>query len=113
MLYFPRTRFCLLGVLGVCLVLIVDCRICIFSFPGLLSLSTKFLPTVMNLLRKLAEEGQKPAAPEPQRNRPVAATSFQSGSNNNGDVSSTASSEVTWSENGTEYTSPSRHENLK
>jgi len=83
------------------------------ALPGLLSLSTKFLPTVMNLLRKLAEEGQKPAAPEPQRNRPVAATSFQSGSNNNGDVSSTASSEVTWSENGTEYTSPSRHEKGK
>ncbi|KAI8544599.1 hypothetical protein RHMOL_Rhmol08G0309500 [Rhododendron molle] len=83
------------------------------ALPGLLSLSTKFLPTVMNLLRKLAEEGQKPPAPEPQRNRPVAANSFQSGSNNNGDVSSTASSEVTWSEIGTEYTSPSRQEKVK
>ncbi|MBA0552018.1 hypothetical protein Golob_022861, partial [Gossypium lobatum] len=31
------------------------------ALPGLLSLSTKFLPTVMNLLRKLAEEGQMPA----------------------------------------------------
>ncbi|KAF7135257.1 hypothetical protein RHSIM_Rhsim08G0233300 [Rhododendron simsii] len=83
------------------------------ALPGLLSLSTKFLPTVMNLLRKLAEEGQKPPAPEPQRNRPVAANSFQSGSNNNGDVSSTASSEVTWSEIGAEYTSPSRQEKAK
>ncbi|KAG5537883.1 hypothetical protein RHGRI_025094 [Rhododendron griersonianum] len=83
------------------------------ALPGLLSLSTKFLPTVMNLLRKLAEEGQKPPAPEPQRNRPVAANSFQSGSNNNGDVSSTASSEVTWSEIRTEYTSPSRQEKVE
>ncbi|KAE9467919.1 hypothetical protein C3L33_00172, partial [Rhododendron williamsianum] len=83
------------------------------ALPGLLSLSTKFLPTVMNLLRKLAEEGQKPPAPEPQRNRPVAANSFQSGSDNNGDVSSTASSEVTWSEIRTEYTSPSRQEKVE
>lgn len=89
----------------------LDC-LC-FQLPGLLSLSTKFLPTVMNLLRKLAEEGQKPPAPEPQRNRPVAANSFQSGSNNNGDVSSTASSEVTWSEIRTEYMSPSRQEKVE
>ncbi|KAH0904467.1 hypothetical protein HID58_043970 [Brassica napus] len=31
------------------------------ALPGLLSLSTKFLPTVMNLLKKLAEEGQAPS----------------------------------------------------
>ncbi|KAG8388390.1 hypothetical protein BUALT_Bualt02G0120900 [Buddleja alternifolia] len=66
------------------------------ALPGILSLSTKFLPTVMNLLRKLAEEGQtRPNAP-PQHNPPVPAA-----------LSSTASSEVLSSENGTEYTSPS------
>ncbi|XP_010552218.1 PREDICTED: protein ROOT HAIR DEFECTIVE 3-like [Tarenaya hassleriana] len=32
------------------------------ALPGLISLSTKFLPTVMNLLKKLAEEGQAPSA---------------------------------------------------
>ncbi|KAK9136499.1 hypothetical protein Sjap_007093 [Stephania japonica] len=38
------------------------------ALPGLLSLSTKFLPTVMNLLKKLAEEGHNPTAAAPQRN---------------------------------------------
>ncbi|CAA7018435.1 unnamed protein product [Microthlaspi erraticum] len=32
------------------------------ALPGLISLSTKLLPTVMNLLRKLAEQGQAPSA---------------------------------------------------
>ncbi|THG11336.1 hypothetical protein TEA_004299 [Camellia sinensis var. sinensis] len=73
------------------------------ALPGLLSLSTKFLPTVMNLLRKLAEEGTKTATTEPQRNHPLPPKTFQSGVNNNGDLSSTASSEVTSAENGTEY----------
>ncbi|KAF5931933.1 hypothetical protein HYC85_028104 [Camellia sinensis] len=73
------------------------------ALPGLLSLSTKFLPTVMNLLRKLAEEGTKTATTEPQRNHPLPPKTFQSGVNNNGDLSSTASSEVTSAENGTKY----------
>ncbi|KAL2516350.1 Protein ROOT HAIR DEFECTIVE 3 [Forsythia ovata] len=77
------------------------------ALPGILSLSTKFLPTVMNLLRKLAEEGQKPAnPPDSQRNAPQAAKSLQSV------ASSSASSEVTSSENGTEYSSPSAHNKL-
>ncbi|KAL6996332.1 Cell wall protein rhd3 [Sarracenia purpurea var. burkii] len=77
------------------------------ALPGVLSLSTKFIPTVMNLLRRLAEEGQRVATPEPQRNPPLAAKSFQSGvNNNNGDLSSSASSEITSAENGTEYSSP-------
>lgn len=85
------------------------------ALPGLLSLSTKFLPTIMNLLRKLAEEGQAPARapanPNPQRNGSTQSKSFQSGSNDNGDVSmmsSSASSEVTNAENGNEYSSPSQ-----
>ncbi|CAK9174489.1 unnamed protein product [Ilex paraguariensis] len=79
------------------------------ALPGLLALSSKFLPTVMNLLRKLAEEGQKPATSDPQRNPSLASKNFRSGGNNNGDLSSSASSEVTTSENGTEYSSPAVH----
>ncbi|KAK6128020.1 hypothetical protein DH2020_038223 [Rehmannia glutinosa] len=75
------------------------------ALPGILSLSTKFLPTVMNLLRKLAEEGQRPATTDPQRNPPVPPMSLRSGTN---DLSSSASSEVTSAENGTEYSSPSK-----
>ncbi|KAI3463271.1 hypothetical protein Pfo_019934 [Paulownia fortunei] len=81
------------------------------ALPGILSLSTKFLPTVMNLLRKLAEEGQRHANSDPQRNPPIPAKSLRSGTNDYGDLSSSASSEVISSENGTEYSSPSA--NLK
>ncbi|EYU45854.1 hypothetical protein ABFS82_04G096500 [Erythranthe guttata] len=77
------------------------------ALPGILSISTKFLPTVMNLLRKLAEEGQSPGNANPQRNPPVPAKTVTSGpSNDNGGLSSSASSEITSSENGTEYSSP-------
>ncbi|KAI3727323.1 hypothetical protein L1987_67136 [Smallanthus sonchifolius] len=76
------------------------------ALPGILSLSTKFLPTVTNLLRKLAEEGQTPVNTDAQRNRPNLP---QSSRGNNSGLSSTASSEVTM-ENETEYTSHS-HEN--
>ncbi|CAA3017457.1 ROOT HAIR DEFECTIVE 3-like isoform X2 [Olea europaea subsp. europaea] len=77
------------------------------ALPGILSLSTKFLPTVMNLLRKLAEEGQKHANTGSQHNAPQAAKSSQSV------ASSSASSEVTSSENGAEYSSPSAHHKLQ
>ncbi|KAL1810583.1 protein ROOT HAIR DEFECTIVE 3 [Daucus carota subsp. sativus] len=76
------------------------------ALPGLLSLSTKFLPTVMNLLKKLAEEGQVPTSTN-QRNPSLASKSFPSGSS---DISSSASSEVISSENGTEYSSPIVHD---
>ncbi|CAA6666153.1 unnamed protein product [Spirodela intermedia] len=39
---------------------------------GILALSTKFLPTVMNLLKKLADEGQRPAGPPPSELAPRA-----------------------------------------
>ncbi|KAL3639767.1 Cell wall protein rhd3 [Castilleja foliolosa] len=78
------------------------------ALPGILSLSTKFLPTIMNLLRKLAEEGQRPANPDPQRNQPIPPKSLRSGTNDYGDMSQSASSEVTSAENGTEYSSPSK-----
>lgn len=76
------------------------------ALPGLLSLSTKFLPTVMNLLRKLAEEGQMPANPNSQQNPSLASKSFRSSTSEQSGVSSSASSEVTTSENGNEYSSP-------
>ncbi|XP_074579536.1 protein ROOT HAIR DEFECTIVE 3-like [Curcuma longa] len=39
--------------------------------PGILTLSTRFLPTVMNLLRKLADEGARPPnAPQATQNNP-------------------------------------------
>ncbi|XP_022846900.1 protein ROOT HAIR DEFECTIVE 3-like [Olea europaea var. sylvestris] len=79
------------------------------ALPGILSISTKLLPTVMNLLRKLAEEGQRPAHTDPQRNPPLTAQSFQSGTNNYSGISSSASSEVT-SDNGTKHSKPPAHQ---
>ncbi|XP_050231892.1 protein ROOT HAIR DEFECTIVE 3 [Mercurialis annua] len=73
------------------------------ALPGLISLSAKFLPTVMNLIKKLAEQGQVPAPNDPHRNPTLSANSFRSGS----DMSS-ASSGVTSPENGTEYSSSSK-----
>ncbi|KAG9132048.1 hypothetical protein Leryth_017822 [Lithospermum erythrorhizon] len=73
------------------------------ALPGILSLSTKFLPTVMNLLRKLAEEGQNYAHPGTQQNQLPASKSFQSG----GDAASSSGSSAVTSENGAEYSSPS------
>ncbi|KAJ9559643.1 hypothetical protein OSB04_004803 [Centaurea solstitialis] len=80
--------------------------------PGILSLSTKVIPTVTNLLRKLAEEGQKPATADSQRNpsnHPQVFGNFQgvTTGDTNG-FSSTASSDLTM-ENEPEFTSPSRH----
>lgn len=88
------------------------------QLPGLLSLSTKFLPTVMNLLKKLAEEGQGQGQGqgqtngEPQRNPTLAAKSFRSSANDHGGLSSTGSSEVT-SENGDELSSPTFDRKVK
>ncbi|XP_027771256.1 protein ROOT HAIR DEFECTIVE 3 isoform X1 [Solanum pennellii] len=77
--------------------------------PGLLSLSTKFLPTIMNLLKRLAEEGQGVANGQPQANPALSSKSFRGSTNDHGDVSTSGTSEVT-SENGTEYSSSSLHD---
>lgn len=58
------------------------------ALPGLLSLSTKFLPTVMNLLKKLAEEGQ---APSTNTNQSSMNSSAQSDVTTNGESSSSSS----------------------
>jgi len=78
------------------------------ALPGIITLSTKFLPTVMNLLKKLADAGsQAPAAPETQRNPKLESKSFASGvySNSSSDASSNITSS---SENGGECSSPLR-----
>ncbi|KAL2899542.1 Protein ROOT HAIR DEFECTIVE 3 [Bienertia sinuspersici] len=68
--------------------------------PGMLSISTRLLPTVMNMLRNLAEQGNRPA---------TAANSFRDGANADG-VSSTGSSSVTRNENGAEFSSSSKED---
>ncbi|KAG5025927.1 hypothetical protein JHK86_021841 [Glycine max] len=74
------------------------------ALPGIISLSSKFIPTIMNLMRKLAEEGQNPAANNPQR------TPSKSSYNDGHAVSSSASSNLTALDNGTEYASPLKDE---
>uniref|UniRef100_M4EF29 GB1/RHD3-type G domain-containing protein n=1 Tax=Brassica campestris TaxID=3711 RepID=M4EF29_BRACM len=59
------------------------------ALPGLLSLSTKFLPTVMNLLKKLAEDGQAPATNASQNSMN---SLTQSEVTTNGESSSSSSS---------------------
>ncbi|XP_008808503.1 protein ROOT HAIR DEFECTIVE 3-like [Phoenix dactylifera] len=73
------------------------------ALPGLLSLSTKFLPTVMNILKRLADEGQRPGAPEPRQNPELASKRFRNGIYDNS--ASDASSNVTSSGSGVEYSS--------
>ncbi|URD87803.1 GTP-binding protein that may be involved in cell development (By similarity) [Musa troglodytarum] len=70
------------------------------ALPGLLSLSTRFLPTVMNILKRLADEGQRPAAPEHNRNQELETKRFRNGTHSN------SSSNITSSESGIEYSSP-------
>lgn len=77
--------------------------------PGILSLSTRFLPTIMNMLKKLAEEGSRAATTGPQTNPPLAPNTMQGASRSNSSVSSSGSSRVTV-ENGTEYSSASKED---
>ncbi|KAG9455655.1 hypothetical protein H6P81_000163 [Aristolochia fimbriata] len=73
------------------------------ALPGLLALSTKFLPTVMNLLKKLAEEGQKPGGSDPRRDPTVELQPVRNGTR--ADSVSDASSGITSSEIGPSYSS--------
>lgn len=61
----------------------------------------------MNLMRKLAEEGQNPATNNPQRNP---SRSNQSDGPSGSALSSSASSNVTSLDNGTGYASSSKDE---
>ncbi|GAB2293387.1 Cell wall protein rhd3 [Dionaea muscipula] len=76
------------------------------ALPGLLSVSSRLVPTVMNLLRKLAEEGEVAATGDSQRNTSLPPISYQS----EVEMSSTASSRVTSAEHGTEYSSSSKYD---
>ncbi|KAL0010100.1 hypothetical protein SO802_005208 [Lithocarpus litseifolius] len=85
------------------------------ALPGLISLSSKFLPTVMNLLKRLAEEGQNPMTNDPnrnpatndqQRNPALESRSFRNGVSASSSMSSSASSEVISSE----YSSPAKED---
>ncbi|KAG0493070.1 hypothetical protein HPP92_006468 [Vanilla planifolia] len=78
------------------------------ALPGILSLSTKFLPTIMNLLKKLAEEGQRPSVPESQRAPEFDSKSFRNAPNGmqSNSTSTDASSTVISTESSVEYTSP-------
>ncbi|XP_010242217.1 PREDICTED: protein ROOT HAIR DEFECTIVE 3 [Nelumbo nucifera] len=81
--------------------------------PGLLSLSTKFLPTVMDLLKRLAEEGQKPAATDAHRNPTSESKRLGSSMHAGSDLASSASSTMTSSENGSEYSSTLQQDKVK
>ncbi|TKY64371.1 ROOT HAIR DEFECTIVE 3-like 1 [Spatholobus suberectus] len=74
------------------------------ALPGIISLSSKFVPTIMNLMKRLAEEGQNPAANNPQR------TPSKNSYNESRAMSSSASSNLTSLDNGTEYASPLKDE---
>lgn len=77
------------------------------ALPGLISLSTKFLPTIMNLIKRLAEEGQVPATNNPQRNPALATKTYRNENGTSSDMS-TASSGLTHTENGMAYSSSSK-----
>lgn len=79
------------------------------ALPGLISLSSKFVPTIMNLLKRLAEEGQVPASNNPHGNPAIQSKGFRNGVGTSSGVSSTASSNVT-SEQEAEYSSPSKED---
>lgn len=72
------------------------------QLPGILALSTKFLPTVMNLLKKLADEGQRPAGPPPSELAPKGHVAFGNGTRS-GTSSSDASSSLTSPDAAAEY----------
>ncbi|KAI4387362.1 hypothetical protein MLD38_005200 [Melastoma candidum] len=79
------------------------------ALPGLISISTKFVPTIMNLLKKLAEEGQAPVANNPHRNPVTGSRIHPNRVDTPSSMSSTGSSEMT-SGNRTEYTSSSKED---
>lgn len=64
------------------------------QLPGVLTLGTQFVPTIMNLLRKLAEEGVTATANEPGRNPTVAPHGLNNTINASSEISSSDSSEV-------------------
>ncbi|RWR85441.1 protein ROOT HAIR DEFECTIVE 3 isoform X2 [Cinnamomum micranthum f. kanehirae] len=78
------------------------------ALPGFLSLSTKLFPTIMNLLKRLAEEGQKPSASDPRMNPELELSSFKNGKHS--DSKSDASSNITSSKSRAEHSGPLKQE---
>ncbi|KDP33110.1 hypothetical protein JCGZ_13554 [Jatropha curcas] len=80
------------------------------TLAGIFSISSRFLPTVMNLLRRLAEEAQGQPAPEAPRPQSLASHSFRNHTQPNSTLTtmpqSSVSSNISSSEDGVEYTSP-------
>lgn len=75
----------------------------------MISLSTKLIPTIMNIVKKLADAGagQNPGPNNPQRNPPR--NSYNAVTAGSGE-SSSASSNVTSLDKGNGYTSSSKDE---
>lgn len=78
------------------------------QLPGFLSLSTKLFPTIMNLLKRLAEEGQKPSASDPRMNPELELSGFKNGKHS--DSKSDASSNITSSKSRAEHSGPLKQE---
>ncbi|KAI4381040.1 hypothetical protein MLD38_007157 [Melastoma candidum] len=79
------------------------------ALPGFISISSKIVPTIMNLLMKLAEEGQAPVTNNPHRNTIAESRIHPNRVDTPSGMSSMGSSERT-SENRTEYTSTSKED---
>ncbi|KAF5727860.1 Root hair defective 3 GTP-binding protein (RHD3) isoform 2 [Tripterygium wilfordii] len=80
------------------------------ALPGLISLSSKFLPTVMNIIKSLAEAGQTPATNNPQTNPALPSRSFRNGVSTSETSSDASSGVTTFSENGTVNSTPSKED---
>ncbi|GMI86020.1 RHD-like2 [Hibiscus trionum] len=80
------------------------------TLTGLISISSRFLPTVMNLLKRLAEEAQGHQTPDgPRQQSPLAFQTFKNQSPINPTSSvpeSSVSSNIPTSDGGIEYSSP-------
>nr|GLL23428.1 protein ROOT HAIR DEFECTIVE 3 homolog 1-like [Ipomoea trifida] len=72
------------------------------ALPGIISLSTKIVPTIMDILRRLAEEGAAQPTANPQRPNSTGRPSSNK-SRSGGETSSSASSEVASSESNAEF----------
>ncbi|CAN0854944.1 Protein ROOT HAIR DEFECTIVE 3 homolog 2 [Linum grandiflorum] len=76
------------------------------AVAGILSISSKFLPTIMNLLKRLAEEAQGPGQDQAQQQQQMATVPRPQSSSN--PTSSVASNISSLSDNGMEYSSPNQ-----
>ncbi|KAL4308943.1 hypothetical protein GQ457_01G040940 [Hibiscus cannabinus] len=77
------------------------------TLAGLISISSRFLPTVMNLLKRLAEEAQGHQTPDAPRQQSFQSLKNQSHLNPTSSIpESSVSSNISASDGGIEYSSP-------